>query len=120
MDSDLGHLVHDRGTVLGPGDVKTYIKALLSALAACHGAGVLHRDVKPDNVLLGRDGRVVLADFGLASTAGWSPGAGAWLRAAAEREAAADRGGERGEAAARPPAPTPLHPPPPRPSPRAR
>ena len=109
MDSDLGHLVHDRGTVLGPGDVKTYIKALLSALAACHGAGVLHRDVKPDNVLLGRDGRVVLADFGLASTAGWSPGAGAWLRAAAEREAAADRGGERGGgggAAARP------HPPP--------
>ncbi|BBH71736.1 hypothetical protein ACTI_84210 [Actinoplanes sp. OR16] len=41
--------------------------SVVGALRAAHQAGVLHRDVKPDNVLLARDGRVVLGDFGLAS-----------------------------------------------------
>jgi eukaryotic-like serine/threonine-protein kinase len=41
--------------------------AVLSALRAAHKAGVWHRDVKPGNVLLAEDGRVVLTDFGLAT-----------------------------------------------------
>ncbi|MBQ1090153.1 serine/threonine-protein kinase [Streptomyces sp. B93] len=43
---------------------------VLRALRAAHAAGVLHRDIKPGNVLLARDGRVLLTDFGIAQIEG--------------------------------------------------
>ncbi|MEC7056164.1 serine/threonine-protein kinase [Streptomyces violaceochromogenes] len=43
---------------------------VLRALRAAHTAGVLHRDIKPGNVLLARDGRVLLTDFGIAQIEG--------------------------------------------------
>lgn len=43
---------------------------VLAALRGAHAAGVLHRDVKPGNVLLANDGRVVLTDFGIAMVEG--------------------------------------------------
>lgn len=51
---------------LPPQQVAEWGQTIASGLAYVHGQGVIHRDVKPANVLLARDGRVHLADFGIA------------------------------------------------------
>jgi serine/threonine protein kinase len=60
------HEVIERRGPLAPGYVAGIGIALLDVLAAAHRVGVLHRDVKPRNVLVAGDGRVVLTDFGIA------------------------------------------------------
>ncbi|MFF4506702.1 serine/threonine-protein kinase [Streptomyces sp. NPDC001401] len=64
--------VLDGGRTLPPEEAARIGLGVISAVRAAHAAGVLHRDIKPGNVLLGPDGRVVLTDFGIAQTAGTS------------------------------------------------
>ncbi|MEV1175688.1 protein kinase [Nonomuraea sp. NPDC049784] len=68
----LGELIRDDGP-MPPIEAADIGLQLLEALRAAHAAGVLHRDVKPDNVLLTEDGRAVLTDFGIATTEDEAP-----------------------------------------------
>ncbi len=62
----LFQLVRDHGP-LSVTEVARIGIAVGDALSAAHSFGILHRDVKPSNVLIGTDGRVVLTDFGIAT-----------------------------------------------------
>lgn len=64
----LGDLLHQGP--LSPARAAEIGAEILAALRAAHTAGVLHRDVKPANVLIAGDGRVVLTDFGIATVEG--------------------------------------------------
>ncbi|MFE0679006.1 serine/threonine-protein kinase [Streptomyces sp. NPDC058867] len=62
----LDDVIRERGGV-DPYEAAAIGAEVMDALAAAHRAGVLHRDVKPGNILLDRSGRVVLTDFGIAT-----------------------------------------------------
>lgn len=63
---DLEMLIKDRNIQYGVADVKAWMGMLTRAVWFCHENFVLHRDIKPNNLLIAQDGEVKLADFGLA------------------------------------------------------
>ena len=60
---------YPKGTQLQLGTICRYVKHIASALQYAHHEGVIHRDIKPDNMLLGKQGELLLSDFGIASLA---------------------------------------------------
>lgn len=65
-DTHLEMVIRDRQTVLTPADIKSWMLMLLRGLEYCHQRGILHRDIKPNNLLIAADGHIKIADFGLA------------------------------------------------------
>ncbi|MGW0596664.1 Stk1 family PASTA domain-containing Ser/Thr kinase [Streptomyces sp. NPDC002776] len=65
----LRDVLRDRGA-LQPRAALDILEPVLAALGAAHRAGFVHRDMKPENVLIGDDGRVKVADFGLVRSVG--------------------------------------------------
>ncbi|WP_372733325.1 Stk1 family PASTA domain-containing Ser/Thr kinase [Nocardioides sp.] len=69
MELISGHTLRDtisKEAPMAPAKALRLLEPVVSALASAHRAGLVHRDVKPENVLIADDGRVKVADFGLA------------------------------------------------------
>jgi cyclin-dependent kinase 7 len=70
MDFDLDAVIRDNGIILTPANVKSYSIMTLRGLAYLHRNWILHRDLKPDNLLLNVRGDLKITDFGLAKPFG--------------------------------------------------
>lgn len=69
-NGSLEQILHDRSIKLSCCDIKAYMNMILKALATVHNHSFVHRDVKPNNLLLSSSGSIKLADFGLARIVG--------------------------------------------------
>ncbi|XP_044068216.1 cyclin-dependent kinase 17-like isoform X2 [Siniperca chuatsi] len=66
LEKDLKQYMDDCGSIMSVHNVKIFLFQLLRGLAYCHKRKVLHRDLKPQNLLINEKGELKLADFGLA------------------------------------------------------
>lgn len=70
MDTDLEQILHERKIFISFAHIKSYILMTLKGLEYLHNNWILHRDLKPNNLLLDRNNILKIADFGLARTFG--------------------------------------------------
>jgi len=66
LDTDLELIIKDRSLVFLPADIKSWVAMTFRGLEFCHRNFILHRDLKPNNLLIASDGLLKIADFGLA------------------------------------------------------
>ena len=70
MNHDLKKYLDLNNGPLPPQLVKSYLYQITSAIKYCHSKRILHRDLKPQNLLIDKNGVIKLADFGLARAFG--------------------------------------------------
>lgn len=70
MDTDLEVIIKDTRIVFSPSHIKAYVLMTLLGLEYLHDNWILHRDLKPNNLLVSKQGVLKIADFGLAKTFG--------------------------------------------------
>ena len=66
VDKDLKRYMEACNGPLDPRLIKSYTLQMLRGLDYCHTRGIMHRDLKPQNILVNREGQLKIADFGLA------------------------------------------------------
>lgn len=66
VSSPIGEYMVDKGA-FPPPVVKALFAQIVGALAYCHAHGIYHRDIKPSNILVDKQFRIKIADFGLAA-----------------------------------------------------
>jgi len=71
MESNLEVIIKSKKLVFMPQDVKSWMLMISRGLYECHSRFILHRDIKPNNVLISKRGEVKLADFGLSADFGF-------------------------------------------------
>lgn len=70
LESDLEHVIKDKSITLSTAHIKSWMQMMLLGLEHCHRCWILHRDMKPNNLLLASDGQLKISDFGMARAFG--------------------------------------------------
>jgi serine/threonine protein kinase len=65
---NLAEVVEEKGGAVPEETVRVWLNQMISALTYCHSKGVIHRDVKPENLILTPEGKIYLVDFGISKT----------------------------------------------------
>lgn len=71
MESNLEVIIRSKKLVFMPQDVKAWMLMICKGIHECHSRFIIHRDIKPNNILVGKDGSLKLADFGISVDIGF-------------------------------------------------